>query len=127
MTSDPINEDRPSKIANENESVPLIQARVVPTHIVSLSVTVGNEDDWSHVYDHLTQAGAQLAGIYSHSITSTLVNEMDPQEEGSYLVHSDTTLVRVEQAMIRTGLTRDQAGDAINELLNSGILFRERA
>lgn len=126
MTSES-NEDRPSKIANESETVPLIKPRVSPTHMVTLSVTVGTEDEWTHVYDHMAQSAAQLAGIYSHSLTSTLVEEFGTGEEDSYLVHSDTTLVRVEHAMIRAGLTRDQAGDAINELLNSGILFRERA
>lgn len=40
--------------------------------------------------------------------------------------HTDQTLYIVHDALERSGLTRDQAQEAIREMQNAGILFRER-
>lgn len=41
--------------------------------------------------------------------------------------HNDNTLRKVLNALILSGLTHDQAQNAIIEMQNHGILFRERA
>lgn len=44
-----------------------------------------------------------------------------------HVVHDEHTLTRVHDALVRSGLTERQAHEAINECLNTGILFRETA
>lgn len=39
---------------------------------------------------------------------------------------TEATLFKVYKALRATGLTEQQAEDAINEMQNAGILFRER-
>lgn len=39
----------------------------------------------------------------------------------------EDTLFKVINALVRSGLTEQQATDAINEMQNAGILFRERS
>lgn len=41
--------------------------------------------------------------------------------------HDEGTVKKVYHALLQTGLTNNQALDAINEMQNVGILFRERA
>lgn len=41
--------------------------------------------------------------------------------------HDDKTLTRVHAALVESGLTIQQAHEAINQCLNRGILFRETA
>lgn len=41
--------------------------------------------------------------------------------------HDDDTMRKVHNALGRAGLTEVQIRDAINEMQNDGILFRERA
>jgi len=41
------------------------------------------------------------------------------------LYHDDKTLFKVAEALLKAGCTNTQATDAINEMLNAGILFRE--
>lgn len=41
--------------------------------------------------------------------------------------HTEFTMYTVHGALVRSGLSSQQATDAITELQNSGILFRERA
>jgi hypothetical protein len=112
----------------EPKEVEIKPKSVNPTHMVTLSVTVGGEENWTLVWEHLSKCGGQLADLYNQTLSSYLVEELESEEETDpeLEIHSDTTLIRVEQAMIRAGLNRDQAGDVINELLNAGILFRER-
>ena len=43
------------------------------------------------------------------------------------LYHDDKTLFKVAQALLKAGCTNTQATDAINSMLNAGILFREHA
>ncbi len=45
-------------------------------------------------------------------------------QDANYLY--DTTLQTVRDALLRAGLTETQATDSINQMLNAGILFRER-
>lgn len=40
---------------------------------------------------------------------------------------TENTLFKVRNALLRVGLTEQQITDAINEMQNEGILFRERA
>lgn len=40
--------------------------------------------------------------------------------------HDQDTLLRVQQALISSGLTQYQAFDAISAMQNDGIIFRER-
>lgn len=101
-------DDRPSKIASK-----------YPTHMVSLSVAVRDEDSWRHVWENLSLVSSQLGPTYQCNVSSTMLLEDE-------LNHDDrTVLVRAEQAMIRSGLTREQAGRAIDELLKAGILFQQ--
>lgn len=41
------------------------------------------------------------------------------------LHHDENTLVKVREALVRSGLSYDQARDAISWMQNFGILFRE--
>lgn len=41
--------------------------------------------------------------------------------------HDDNTLAKVDEALRRAGLNPEQVREAINEMQNAGILFRERA
>lgn len=41
--------------------------------------------------------------------------------------YDDETLSKVYDALLWSGLTGKQAEDAVNEMQNAGILFRERA
>ena len=40
--------------------------------------------------------------------------------------YDDQTLLKARKALIQSGLTEEQADQAINEVLNAGLLFRER-
>lgn len=42
------------------------------------------------------------------------------------VTHDDKTLDKVREALVRSGLSFDQAVEAIREMQNFGILFRER-
>lgn len=41
--------------------------------------------------------------------------------------HSDETLYKVRQTLVNSGWETAQADDSINDLLNAGIVFRERS
>ena len=41
------------------------------------------------------------------------------------LFHNENTIVKVREALVRSGLSYDQAQDAIIWMQNFGILFRE--
>lgn len=98
---------------------------------VSATVYTTDSDQWAVVYDNLSNVlrpfGAQ--GMRTLLTSFYLEEEEEAQEvirQPVMETHDSNTLVRVEQAMIRSGLTKQQAELAMNELLNSGILFRER-
>lgn len=43
------------------------------------------------------------------------------------LEHTEDTMRKVRSALMVSGLNPDQIDDAINEMQNEGILFRERS
>lgn len=74
----------------------------------------GREPDEQELADRIlvvaTEFTAWLAGPVEH-------------EEN----YGEDTIHKVHQALMRAGLTEDNAINAINEMQNDGILFRERA
>lgn len=46
---------------------------------------------------------------------------------GEKLTYGEETLIKVATAMRKAGLNGTQISNAINEILNSGVVFRERA
>lgn len=57
----------------------------------------------------------------------TMLLEDVPQDYiGDVTCYDENTLFKVDLALQASGLNREQARDAINEMQNEGILFRER-
>ena len=97
--------------------------------IISLSVTPTAEDE-EFVFNALNHAAVQIGhdcpdSTLSFSRHSYEEDEFDvePAEE---LHHDEDTLDKVRNALIASGMTGKVADNAINEMQNRGILFRER-
>lgn len=59
-------------------------------------------------------------------VNTSRFQEKRQKDSGERLTHSEQTLFSVYDALEKSGLPREMAQDAINRMLNSGILFRER-
>lgn len=65
---------------------------------------------------------AQRILVVATEFTAWLAGPVEHEES-----HDEDTLHKVHQALMRAGLTEAQGLNAINEMQNGGILFRERA
>lgn len=105
------------------------------TRVVSLTIGTREDDEWKHVFEMLSQIGAEL-GVTHHyaSVTSVDtdandVDDVDPDE----LTDDENTLAKVRIALHNTLWGKlpvagfdDVIMDIVNDLQNMGIFFRER-
>lgn len=102
------------------------------SHLISLSVGVATPEQWDHVHSRFVVMQKEWAQDHPGvTISSYLTdNEEDGVEEQSEY-YDENTLNKAREAaesVIRSfGLGgTDLSGAIINEMLNAGILFRER-
>jgi len=88
------------------------------------------EEDQEFVYRAISHAAVTLGfdcpnaniNFSTHSYEDDQIDE--PVEK---LYHDENTLDKVRNALISSGMTGRVADNAINEMQNAGILFRERS
>lgn len=104
---------KPGSLTNEAEK---------PSHRVSILVDV-NDRQWPKIFGQFNELVENLGTEYpsAHVISSTLP---DPDEG---VTDSEDTLFKVYDALKPYVGSYQGATDAINAMLNAGILFRERA
>ena len=68
--------------------------------------------------------GPGLCAPCSMEATTARRSQWSGEDETGY--HTEETLFRVFEALLKADLTREKALDAIREMQNHGILFRER-
>lgn len=102
------------------------------TRVVSLTIGTREDDEWKHVFEMLSQIGAEAGATHHYaSVTSvdTDANDVDPDE----LTHDENTLAKVRIALHNTLWGKlpaagfdDLITDIVNDLQNMGLFFRER-
>jgi hypothetical protein len=95
--------------------------------IVSFNATIDtNIEAVNHVLTALTAIALDTAHLTEHVMVSTYdyVDQPDEGFPGDY--HDDKTLFKVLTAMEAAGFDRYMAIEAIQQMQNAGILFRER-
>lgn len=99
-----------------------------PTHMLSLTVQTSNTDDWNNLWKGFADLAGRIAPYNaSVNVHSTLLDDEELESTHEEVKYDDQTLNKVYEALCRSGITEARAGVAINEMLNAGILFRERA
>lgn len=95
---------------------------------INFSVHVDNPDTWNRLWVELSERAGAL-GKYNPMVSLTshdLSVDFDPNEEESNEYHDENTLFLVMEALGRAGLGHMMVQDAIREMQNAGILFRQR-
>lgn len=91
---------------------------IPPTHKISLSVMVNNPNDWARIFSQFSELAENLGGSKFSDVM--LISEVIEDN-----THSEETLFKVQKALAEVMPLRDVA-DAIQQILNAGVLFRER-
>ena len=102
------------------------------SHLVSLSVGVATPEQWDHVHNRFVEMQKEWGPTYSGVTVSSYLT--DSEEDGvdeKTEYYDENTLNKVRQALtpvfISYGLPAETLSSAcVNEMLNAGILFRER-
>ena len=97
--------------------------------MISLSV-IPKPEDQEFVFNAMSHTASQLGhDCPNANLTfSTYAYEDDQFDEPvEKLYHDENTLDKVRNALISSGMTGRVADNAINEMQNAGILFRERS
>lgn len=97
------------------------------TRHISLSIMAEDAETSAKGFELLTEMANLLSAEFPYvNVTSSSVNA-DSEGEERPEFYNDGTMFKVYQALRRAGLSEPQALNAINEMQNDGILFRERA
>lgn len=104
-----------------------------PTHSLSVSVSV-HQKDYAYVCGLFTRVFRDLGATHpSASMTSVALDiEDDGPEDSEDLYYDEETLFKARRAMSKVLFSRTHLSfdalvtDLINELLNAGIVLRER-
>lgn len=97
-----------------------------PSHMLSLTVQTSDKEEWKILWMGFAKLASELEAATSNQVNVSSVLLDDVEDFGEELRYDDGTLNRVLEALVRSGITECRAGVAINEMLNAGILFRER-
>jgi hypothetical protein len=102
------------------------------SHLVSLSVGVNSPEQWDHVHGRFVELQKEWGPDYSGvTVSSYLTDSEEDGVEEKTEYYDENTLNKVKEALagvLRSfDLEHPQLIDSfVNEMLNAGILFRER-
>lgn len=99
-----------------------------PTHRLSLTVATSSVQEWSVVHQYLSRMAAQWGPYHEQvSISSVMLDDNGvPMVREGGETHTEETLMKVHMALVKSGLHPNAADNAVREMQNAGILFRER-
>lgn len=104
------------------------------THMITLSVMVDSPEMWRRIWAQFSELvenlGDKHPGMTVSSHQLDVVDDDCPIDElddgGVHLTHNDQTLDKVRDGLKAAGITGDLLTDCVNQIMNKGILFRER-
>lgn len=103
---------------------------VLMDRVLSLGVGTTGEEDFYRTFQDLSELARNLGASHDYVIVSaTLVNVDDSEvlaDDGEDLYHDEETLNKVRKIIAKYVGYHDVVLSIINDLQNTGILFRER-
>lgn len=94
--------------------------------MISLTVGTQEAEEWIRTFQEISELATNL-GVAHHyvSVSSSVLDEQS-EEPDENLVYDENTLQKVRTVLRQYGMTDELVTDVINEMLNIGLLFRER-
>jgi len=96
--------------------------------IISLSVGTHGAEDYFSIFQDVSELARNLGEERYVSVSATMIGDEpgDDEDEVDKLYYDEDTLMKVRKILRERGLSNLIIDEIINDLLNAGILFRER-
>lgn len=96
--------------------------------LVSLGVGTKDAEDFSQTFQDLSELARNLGVNHDYVNVTASGVKVDSDEEPSdeELYYDEDTLVKVREAVFKACQSSFAVDEIVNNLLNAGILFRER-
>jgi capsule polysaccharide export protein KpsC/LpsZ len=106
------------------------------TRLINLTISTKGAEEWFTTFQEISELAANLGASHDYvSVSSVVPDETSEDVPDEDLYDDEETLIKVNQAIRRAFLQHGASDDvvvnqfvidAISEMQNAGILFRER-